>query len=100
MPKKSKSKDTKDVYINYEINANPNHEAKMNNKPFDVDKDIEEFRRIEPKDVFVNYKPIKQTKNKRINKKDGARSGAESKKITRIGKGKPLNKKVSTKYNY
>ena len=97
MAKKSKSKDTKDVYINYEINANPNHEAKMNNKPYDVDKDIEEFRRIEPKDVFVNYKPAKQTKKP---KKDGARSGAESKKITRIAKGKPINKKVSTKYNY
>lgn len=93
MTRKKPMAKNKDVYINYEKDANPDHRSMLRDKPFDVDKDIEEFRRLDPKDVFQNYKAITKKKPK----KEGSKSGQASKKIRTMPKG-TTSKRATIKY--
>lgn len=71
--------------LNYEFidpNINPDHPAMRRGIEFDVDRDIDQDKKIDPMKVFENYKePTKNSKNEK-----------NEKKIRRIGKGDPMKK--------
>jgi hypothetical protein len=69
-------------YEHLEPNINPDHPAMRRGIVFDVDKDIDNDKKIDPVKVFENY--TEPTKNSKTEKND--------KKIRRIKKGDPMKK--------
>ena len=79
-------------YEHLEPHINPDHPAMKRGIVFDVDKDIDQDKKIDPMKVFENY--TEPTKNSKTEKND--------KKIRRISKGDPMKKNgknITIKYS-